>query len=230
MPTPSASIPAAGPLLWLAGLFVLGFGIAWLLTDLGGVRRAVYIFFLAGAAVAFTTGYLSWSGTGYGDFLFSNWGWGLIAAAISGSVLAFVVVRQAVEVPRHGLELAGAIAWEGIVYGATEGLLLSVMPVLLVWQSGWLAGWRDSGLIVASVLGVITSLAFIGVHHLGYRGFRGPQVLIVMAGCGLLSVAYVLTGSPFAAVVGHIVMHLGIVIHGTEMPPYAEEHEAAISF
>lgn len=225
MPTPSPSITTWAPLLWLAGLFLLGFGVAWVLTDLGGMPRGRYIFFLAIAAGAFTAAYLAWSGTDPGDFMLHNWRWGLVGAAVSGLVLARAIATQPVLLARHGIRRAVALAWEGVVYGATEGLLLSVLPVLLVWQSGWLAGWRGGGAVLAGVLGLMASAAFIIVHHLGYRGFRGPQVLIIMAACSLLSVAYLVTGSALAPIIGHIIMHLGAVRHGTEMPPYAAGHE-----
>ena len=42
-----------------------------------------------------------------------------------------------------------------------------------------------------------------------------------MVGCGLLSLGYLLTASPLAAVGGHIVLHSALTLRGTEMPPYA---------
>ncbi|MGD9890156.1 MAG: hypothetical protein AB7R89_00995 [Dehalococcoidia bacterium] len=230
MPTPSASIGSGSPLLWLVGLFVLGFGVAWLLTDLGGMPRSPYIFFLALSAGAFTAAYLIWSETDTRDFLLHHWGWGLAGAAITGGLLARAITSQPARLPRHGARLAVALAWEGVVYGATEGLLLSVLPVLLVWQSGWLAGWRDGGAVAAGVLGLVASAALIVVHHLGYRGFRGPQVLVVMAACSLLSIAYLLTASALAPIVGHVIMHIGAVVHGAEMPPYADGQAEAFTF
>jgi hypothetical protein len=229
MPTPSPDLEAVGPLLWLVGLFILGFGVAWLLTDLGGMPRSPYIFFLALSAGTFTAAYLAWSGTDTRDFLLHHWGWGLVGAAVTGGVLARAIADQPPQLPRHGARLAVSLAWEGLVYGATEGLLLSVLPVLLVWQSGWLAGWHGGGAVAAGVLGLVASAAFIVVHHLGYRGFRGPQVLVIMAACSLLSITYLLTASALAPIVGHIVMHLGAVRHGTEMPPYAAGHQEAFT-
>jgi hypothetical protein len=42
-----------------------------------------------------------------------------------------------------------------------------------------------------------------------------------MVGCGLLSLAYLLTASPLAAVGGHILLHTALNLRGTEMPSYA---------
>jgi hypothetical protein len=119
--------------------------------------------------------------------------------------------------------LAGTLAWEGVVYGTTEGLLLPVLPVLVVWQAFAAHGW-SSGTgkpLVAGTAAILASLAMIVIHHLGYRGFRDPAILgTVMGGCGLLSLAYLLTASPLAAVGGHIVLHTAANLHGVEMPPY----------
>jgi hypothetical protein len=40
-----------------------------------------------------------------------------------------------------------------------------------------------------------------------------------MIGCGLLSLAYLLTASPLAAVGGHIILHTALNLRGTELPP-----------
>jgi hypothetical protein len=42
-----------------------------------------------------------------------------------------------------------------------------------------------------------------------------------MVGCGLLSLAFLLTASPLAAVGGHIILHTAANLRGTELPPYA---------
>jgi hypothetical protein len=117
------------------------------------------------------------------------------------------------------------------VYGITEGLLLSVLPVLVTWQAFAAQGWT-SGIgkpLVVGTVAMLASLAVIVIHHLGYRGFRNGAALVpVMVGCGLLSLAYLLTASPLAAVGGHILLHTALNLRGTEMPP--TQPEAPTSF
>lgn len=125
----------------------------------------------------------------------------------------------------EGLRLVGALLWEGVVYGTAEGLLLSVLPVLATWQTLSALGWTQSwiGVVFASVLVIVASLLVIVVHHLGYREFRGPQIAGAVMGCGILSLAYLLTVNPLAAVGGHIIMHMGAVFRGIELPPQQEK-------
>ena len=143
---------------------------------------------------------------------------------MTGAILARLSRHQPSGPRPQGWRLAATLAWEGVVYGSTEGLLLSVLPVLVTWQAfaahGWTSGIGRS--LVAGTAAMGASLAVIVVHHLGYRGFHSRAALApVMVGCGLLSLAYLLTASPLAAVGGHILLHTALNLRGTEMPPYA---------
>jgi hypothetical protein len=143
---------------------------------------------------------------------------------VSGAILARLSRRQPRGPRSRGWRLATTLAWEGVVYGITEGLLLSVLPVLVTCQAFAAHGWT-SGIgrpLVAGTAAMGASLAVIVVHHLGYRGFHTRAALVpVMVGCGLLSLAYLLTATPLAAVGGHIILHTALTLRGTEMPPYA---------
>lgn len=64
----------------------------------------------------------------------------------------------------------------------------------------------------------------IAVYHVGYPEFRGPQVIIVVLGVGVMSLAYIVTGNPTVAIISHVVMHVAAVLHGAEsvsqLPPH----------
>ncbi|HZT44339.1 MAG TPA: hypothetical protein VFA07_19390 [Chthonomonadaceae bacterium] len=105
-------------------------------------------------------------------------------------------------------------------------MLLSVLPVLATWRTlerqGWTAGWRRR--IATGALALTVSLLVIATYHLGYPEFHGLHVLLPVFGCGMLSLAYLLTGNPLPAVLGHIAMHVAAVMHGMEsvlqLPPH----------
>jgi hypothetical protein len=224
MPIAATSISWLGALGWLAAIAAAGFLVTWVLTTRLGVRRTPYIAALALLTGAFTWGYLTWSDTSLGGFLTNRWGWGLVGAAVAGAILAKLSRRQPGGPRPSGKRLATTLVWEGVVYGTAEGLLLSVLPVLVTWQAFAAHGWSNGTgrTLVAGTAAMAASLAVIVIHHLGYRGFHSPAVLApVMVGCGLLSLAYLLTASPLAAVGGHIILHTALNLRGTEMPPYA---------
>jgi hypothetical protein len=118
---------------------------------------------------------------------------------------------------------ARTLAWDGLLYGAAEGLLLSVLPVLVTWQmlssNGWGSGWRS---VAAALFAIVASIVVIVVHHLGYPDFRGAKMGQAILGCGILSLAYLLTASVIAPIVAHAVLHLVIVHKGMELPPHEE--------
>jgi hypothetical protein len=224
MPTAATSISWLGALGWLTAIAAAGFLVTWILTTRLGMRRTPYIAALALLTAGLTFGYLAWSHTALASFATNHWGWGLVGAAVAGAILARLSRHQPGGVRPHGSRLTATLGWEAVIYGTAEGLLLSVLPVLVTWQAfaahGWTSGTGKP--LVAGVAAMLASLAVIVIHHLGYRGFHNRAVLgPVMVGCGLLSLAYLLTASPLAAVGGHILLHTALNLRGTEMPPYA---------
>ena len=144
MPTAAASISWLGSLSWLVTISAAGFLVAWVLTSVLGVRRTPYILVLALLTGGLTWGYLAWSDTSLTSFATNHWAWGLLGAAVAGAILAGLSRHQPRGPRPQGWRLAATLGWEGVVYGSTEGLLLSVLPVLVTWQAfaahGWTAG------------------------------------------------------------------------------------------
>jgi hypothetical protein len=144
---------------------------------------------------------------------------------VAGTLLTIVLNRERIPGLKPHDITASTIAWDGIVYGAAEGLLLSVLPVLVTWQmlasNGWESGWRS---IAAAVIAVAVSVITIIVHHLGYPDFRttGLKMRQAVLGCGLLSVAFLLTASVIAPAAAHAILHVVAVRKGMELPPHAE--------
>ena len=204
---------------WLTLIAARGFLVSWLSTDIGGLRRTPYIGVLAGVTAVITGGYLRWSDAGV-IFWTANWGWGVLGALVTGAFLATQISRVAPTVRHRGRPRAGTGMWEGFVYGVAEGLLLSVLPALVIWQ-WWATEGRADGW--GSVIGGLTALAASGfvivVHHLGYRSYRSRRMIQPLVGCLVLSLGFLVTGSPIAAMGGHVLLHLAMLRRGMEMPP-----------
>ena len=70
--------------------------------------------------------------------------------------------------------------------GAAEGLLLSVLPVVVVWQGfaarGWTGGW-----LTITVRSLPSLSAFVVLHHFGYREFRNRKIVQTLFECGVVS-------------------------------------------
>ena len=204
-------------LLTLGGLLVIGFLVSWIATDIGRVRRAPYIGVLAvatAAAAAFTV----WAtDVSVQSFLGHNWQEGLAAGLISGVVVALAIRKFPATLHRSGHELVEAEAWEGVVYGISEGLLLSALPSFVAWQAAADAGWNT---VASWAIALAAGAVMIAVHHFGYWDYRNKQVLVVVMGCSILTVAFLASGSVVAPALGHVLMHVGGITKGVELPPH----------
>ena len=221
MPVPVSPGPWAGSLLWLAVLAVMSFAISWVAADRLRLQRTTYIAVLTTVTAALSVGYVAWVGIDAWDVVSARWVWGLVAAPLSGAFLVVGMTRLPVVHRLTGGRLALAVVWEAVVYGTAEGLLLSVLPVFMTWQMIHSLGWSGAGGAVARwTLPLAASVAVIVVHHLGYWEYRNRLLVPIAVGCGLLSLGYLVTASPIAAVLGHILGHAASLRHGAELPPH----------
>jgi hypothetical protein len=219
---PKVPVSWLAGLLWLSGTALVAFLVAWLLSDLRPTRRVLYIPILALVTASVTAAYLVWSQSGLG-FWTSNWVYGLLGAAVAALFLAGLLSRRRVRTPETPHITAATVLWDGLVYGAAEGMLLSVLPVVITWQmllsNGWDRGWPR---VAAATLSILASVVVIVVHHLGYPDYRSSKVKLGQAilGCGTLSVAYLSTVSVIAPILAHAALHVVIVHVDMELPPH----------
>ncbi len=225
---------------WLAAGFVVAFAVPFLLAEARSafgvvfeVNRDVYYGMYALVVV---TLFALWSrSTGY-DLMAAvrrRWllavGLGLVAAG----VMAVMVMRtdEATRRP-DGLELVGAVLWRGIVYGITDGLLLSVFPILVVFAA--LAEsrlhQRLAGRVVIGFVALLASLAMTAIYHFGYSDFRSDKVTKPLVGDVVWSVPTLVTLNPIGAPIAHAGLHTAAVLHSYEtetfLPPHSGGGEA----
>lgn len=225
MPIPTDTAPWTGSLTWLLALALAAFLVSWLVADRLRASQLTYVGVLTVMTAVFTIGYLAWAGISIRDFLTDHWLWGLAVGVLAGAIPAFAATRMKATVPaEHGPRRAEAVAWDGVVYGISEGLLLSTLPALMAWQMVRALSWSGTaGTLSLIVLPLLASVMVIVLHHLGYPEFRNPREMsLAVIACGLLTVGFLITGNILTAPVGHVLMHSAAVLHGTELPPHRE--------
>jgi len=182
VPVPVSPVPWAGSLIWLAALAVVSFLVTWVAADKLRMRRTPYIAVLTVVTAAMTAGYIAWLGVSVTALLTTHWAWGLLAAPLCGAFAIIGLTRLPVTHRLTGRRLGIALLWEGVVYGITEGVLLSVLPVLMAWQMIHSVGWSGTGGAIARwTLPVVASVVIIIVHHLGYWEYRNRLLLPIAA-------------------------------------------------
>ena len=157
--------------------------------------------------------------------LIGRWPYGLIGAAVATFLLMRNIQGQPTSAMPEGGQLILALAWIGLVYGVIDGLLLNVMPVLAVqgprfYESS--PSWKER--IMRGLIALAASVVVTVAYHAGYTEFLGPKMVFVIVGNIIITLSYLLTGSPLAAVVTHVIMHVAAVLHGMEstlqLPPH----------
>jgi hypothetical protein len=151
-------------------------------------------------------------------------GLGLAAAAV---MVAVVLRTEDATARPDGLELVAAVVWRGVVYGVTDGLLLSVFPILVVFAA--LVGTRlDRGLtgkVAIGAVALVASLAMTAVYHAGYSDFRSDKVGKPLTGDLVWSVPTLVTLNPIGAPIAHAGLHTSAVLHSYETDVFLPPHE-----
>ncbi len=81
---------------------------------------------------------------------------------------------------------------------------------------------HDGRAIGSGALAIAASVVVIWIHHIGYLEFRHTRRFVIpIVGCGVLSLACMLTFSRIAPVAGHFLLHAGMETRGVPMPPYS---------
>ena len=124
------------------------------------------------------------------------------------------------------MELVGAIAWRGILYGVTDGLLLSVFPILVVFAAfaGTRLNSRFAGKVVIGIVALAASLAMTVIYHSGYSDFRSDKMAKPFTGDVIWSVPTLLTLNPIGAPIAHAGLHTSAVLHSYETDTFLPPH------
>ena len=213
-------------LVWIVAAAALGFAVAALFAGVLQLPRALFLVAYVGLTVPFMYAYIRWSGIDPLRAAAHNWAWGLVAALVAGAFVVNNVLNQPASATPTGLELIGALLWFGVVYGAVDALLLSILPMLATWQAcsalGLTSGWP--GRIATGILALVASIVVTMAYHLGYPEYRNPSLMGPVIGNSVMSLASLLSMSPIGAVFSHIAMHTAAVLHGIEttvqLPPH----------
>jgi hypothetical protein len=213
---------------WLARGFVLAFAMPFLFADLFELNRDV--FYGLYALVVFGLIGLWARSTGY-DLVAAikrRWLWAVGLGAVFAGVMALMVVRTEDATTRpEGLKLIGAVFWRGVVYGATDGLLLSVFPILVVFAAfaGSRLNQRLAGKLVIAAAAMIASLAMTAVYHAGYSDFRSGKIGKPLTGDALWSIPTLVTLNPVGAPIAHVGLHVSAVLHSYDTDTFLPPHK-----
>ena len=216
-------------ILWILLAGVIGFAVPAITAGLLRLPRSWLLVPYVGLIGGFCFLYLRWDGVDVGQALARNWLWGIIGAVVVGALMTKNVASQPPSTTPKGADLIGRLLWWGVVYGALDGVFLTVVPVLAVQGIFAAVAWSGTwyGVVVLGLVALIASIYITTAYHLGYPEFRNKRVLLPVAGNTIITLGMLVTGNPLAAIVSHAIMHIAAVVHGAEataqLPPHYEE-------
>jgi hypothetical protein len=218
---------------WLAVGFPFAFAVPFLLADVLDLNRDLFYGLYALAVAGFVEAWARDTQLTRRDFT-RNWRWGLALGAAGAALMALIVLRTEDATSRSGsIELVAAVLWRGVLYGVTDGVLLSVFPILAVFAAfaGTRLRDRATGTVLIATIAMIASIGITASYHLGYSDFRSEKVRKPIVGDMVWSAPTLLTLSPLGAPIAHAGLHVSAVLHSyqteTFLPPHASEQAPA---
>ena len=214
---------------WIAAAGLLGFAISVIFARVLRLPRNIFLLPYIVLSSLFLYAYLKWSGLSPVELIRHHWVWGLIGAIILAGFTTKNVLSQPASTRAQGFALGFDILWSGVIYGLVDALLLSVLPVLATWQAFSLLNWTTHwpGKLLVGGLGILASLFVTVAYHLGYPEYKGRGLFGPVIGNTTMTLGYLITMNPLAAVLSHIAMHVAGVLRGpasvVQLPPHYQQ-------
>ncbi len=212
---------------WLAGGYIVAFVVPFLFADVLDINRDLFYGIYALSVVGL---FALWSrSTGYDLVAAAKQRWlaALLLGLAAAGLLTVMVLRTEDATSRPGgIDLVGALAWRGVLYGVTDGLLLSVFPILVVFAAfaGTRLNRRFAGKVVIGIVALAASLAMTAVYHSGYSDFRSDKLAKPLTGDLVWSVPTLLTLNPIGAPIAHAGLHTSAVLHSYDTDTFLPPH------
>jgi len=228
---PSARISprALQQLRWLGGGLALGFAVPFVFADRLHLQRDLYYGIYAVSVFGFFVAWTRTTDQSLRDMVRRRWLLAAVLGLVFAAGMAFMVIRVADATPRpDSATVAAAVLWRGVVYGATDGLLLSAFPILAMFAAfeGTTLRSKVRGKLLIGCAAMVASLAMTAAYHLGYSDFRSSRLRSPLTGDVMWSVPTLVTLNPIGAPIAHIGLHVTAVLHSYDtdlfLPPHAD--------
>lgn len=216
----------AAYLAWILAAAGVGFLVSAVFAGWLRWPRSQYLVSLVVIEGAFVALYVRWSAVDVRAALAHRWPLGLTVGLVAGVFLVRNVLSQPGSKTPYGPGLIGHLLWEGLAYGGIDALVLTVLPVHAAWQMAGALGWLETGpgRIGAGLAALLSSGLVTVLYHAGYPEFRNADLVLTLVGNTIISITYLLAGTPVAPLVAHVLMHVAAVWHGAEttlqLPPH----------
>jgi len=220
-------VAARQQLPWVTAGLAGGFLVPFVLADRLGTPKDLYYGIYGLLVIGFVAGWVRATELPWRTAVRRHWRLAVVLAAVCGAILAFIVLRADATSRPAGIDLAGAVVWRGIFYGAIDGLLLSSFPILATFaafRGSKLERRGRSGKVAIGAVALVASILMAAVYHVGYSDFRSSKVRSPAAGDVVWSLPTLLTLNPIGAPIAHAVMHTTALLHSYHTDLFLPPH------
>lgn len=145
------------------------------------------------------------------------------SGSVAGAVLGFWLSRGAlseIASPVLNWGAVGAVMVYGMWYGAAEAMAVSLIPVLSLYGALPAEVLRDPGRRLRhGGLALLASAVIALAGRVGFPFAGAADVVAALSGNAMLTLGYLLTGSPLAPLLGHVIGHLVWALGRAQLPP-----------
>ena len=216
----------SGHLKWILFVVLVGFGTSFIFGDLITLPLDLYYLIYFGIILTFFTIYIKKTHLSLREWFSRRLLWGILLGLIFGVFMVQNVLSRPETEKFTGPYLAWLIFWRGLIYGAIDGLLLSVFPWIVTWRAFDVEKKPLGKKIAFGLLAWLFILVFTTAYHLGYSDFRSKKIIQANIGNTIISIPTLVSTNPIGSPITHAIMHIAVVIHSPKtelfLPPHRE--------
>jgi hypothetical protein len=211
-------------LKWIALGAIVGFGASFIFGDLIPLPLDLYYLIYFGIIISFFTIYIKKTQLNLKEWFSRRLAWGILLGLIFGALMVQNVLSRPATEKFTGSYLVWLIFWRGLIYGAIDGLLLSVFPWMVTWRAFDVEKKPLGKKIALGFLAWLFILVLTTAYHLGYADFRSMKIIGPNIGNTIISVPTLVSGNPVGSPLVHAIMHITAIIHSPKTELFLPPH------
>jgi hypothetical protein len=215
-----------GHLKWIVFGVLVGFGASFIFGDLFTLPLDLYYLIYFGIIISFFTVYIKKTQLNLKEWFSRRLVLGILLGLVFGALMIQNVLSRPATEKFTGPYLAWLIFWRGLIYGAIDGLLLSVFPWVVTWRAFDVSARPQEGKIRVNLLAWVFVLAMTTAYHLGYSDFRSKKIIEPNIGNTIISIPTLASANPVGSPIAHATMHITAIIHSPKtelfLPPHRD--------
>jgi len=213
-----------GHLKWIVFGVLVGFGASFIFGDLFTLPLDLYYLIYFGIIISFFTIYIKKTQLNLKEWFSRRLVLGIILGLIFGALMVQNVLSRPATEKFTGPYLAWLIFWRGLIYGAIDGLLLSVFPWVVTWRAFDVSAKPQETRIKVNLLAWVFVLAMTTAYHLGYSDFRSKKIIEPNIGNTIISIPTFASANPVGSPIVHATMHIAAIIHSPKTELFLPPH------